>query len=246
MLLLCVITVVVFSTLVKLGFWQLERGNSKQQAEAMLAQRELAQPVALTTLQLNYTYLDRDAFYGLQVSAEVKPTNLPTVLLDNQTHEGKVGYLVLQPMLVASSEHSNDNSVVLIDLGFVEGSARRSELPEFQTLTTAQTLQGKLYLKSSNQLSEQAHLELMVTDSGKDALRVQSINPQLLSRTWDVPVAEILWQPSSLQSWPQPMVWKPFPLASAKHFGYSVQWFAMALVFLSLMIGIAFKYIKRS
>jgi cytochrome oxidase assembly protein ShyY1 len=236
---LLLLTLGLFLLLVKLGMWQLDRGQQKQRLEQQLYDRSLALPVPLQTVMDDTSMLNEQQYYGLNISAQLSPSDKPALLLDNQTLDGKVGYLVYQPMYWRVDQHTSQ--LVLVDLGFVVAPPRREQLPYVELLTQVTDLSARLYSKSINHLSEQQSLEVFQQGS-MDLLRVQSINPGYLSSQWQQSVWPVFIQPTSLNNWSQPMVWKPFPMSSQKHFGYAVQWFAMAGVFMGLMVWVGWQF----
>ncbi|MDW1538097.1 SURF1 family protein, partial [Vibrio sp. Y159] len=52
--------------------------------------------------------------------------------------------------------------------------------------------------------------------------------------------------PDNLENWAYPFPWNPLPLTSAKHFGYSVQWFVMAGVCLLLTMVVCIRWFRKA
>lgn len=225
------LTVAVFSLLVKLGFWQLERGEEKQVLEqSILARADL--PYQDMSIVLNNNDWRDESVIGVKVKAQVNPKSLPVILLDNQTYNSKVGYLAYQVVSVSEEQ----NILALMEIGFVEGTRTRSELPVVQELEEPTFVTGRLYRKSMNPLS----FELM-PEAG-DSVRVQNLNISQLNELMNVELMPAVIQPDNLPQWPYEFPWNPLPLTSAKHFGYSFQWFAMAGVFLLLTVAIFIRW----
>lgn len=219
------LTVVVFSLLVKLGFWQLERGQEKQALEQAILAREDSAYQALGEV-LEENDWREGSILGKKVEANVVPQAFPVILLDNQTHQGNVGYLAFQ--IVSMSDESG--TYALLELGFVEGIADRSILPTVTTLEVSTFISGRLYRKSANPLSSELMPEV------GDAIRVQNLNIVQLNQLLNIELMPAVLQPDNLKNWPYDFPWNPLPLNSAKHFGYSIQWFSMAGVFLLLTL----------
>ncbi len=142
------LTVVVFSLLVKLGFWQLERGQEKQALEQAILARADAPYQSLTSVLDNNDWRE-ESVIGVKVQTEAKPEPLPVVLLDNQTFQGKVGYLAYQVVSVGQ----DPITLALLELGFVEGRRTRDSLPTVTMLKSPTNVTGRLYRKSMNPLS---------------------------------------------------------------------------------------------
>lgn len=227
------LTVAVFSLLVKLGFWQLERGEEKQALEQTILSRS-DQPYQAMHVVLDNNDWREESVIGVKVEAQVTPEPLPVILLDNQTYNGKVGYLAYQVVSVSQQQ----NILALMELGFVEGERSRSELPVVKELETPAMVTGRLYRKSMNPLSSELMPEL------GDAIRVQNLNISQLNEMMNVELMPAVVQPDNLENWPYEFPWNPLPLTSAKHFGYSVQWFVMAGVFLLLTVVVFIRWLR--
>lgn len=228
------LTVVVFSLLVKLGFWQLERGQEKQTLEqAILARADSAYQALGEVLEENDWR--EGSILGKKVEANVVPQAFPVILLDNQTHQGNVGYLAFQ--IVSMSDESG--TYALLELGFVEGIADRSVLPTVTTLEVSSFITGRLYRKSANPLSSELMPEV------GDAIRVQNLNIVQLNQLLNIELMPAVLQPDNLKNWPYDFPWNPLPLNSAKHFGYSIQWFSMAGVFLLLTLIVFVRWQRK-
>ncbi|MCF7453963.1 SURF1 family protein [Vibrio sp. A1-1] len=228
------LTVVVFSLLVKLGFWQLERGQEKQALEqAILARADSAYQTLGEVLEENDWR--EGSILGKKVEANVVPQAFPVILLDNQTHQGNVGYLAFQ--IVSMSDESG--TYALLELGFVEGIADRSILPTVTTLEVSTFISGRMYRKSANPLSSELMPEV------GDAIRVQNLNIVQLNQLLNIELMPAVLQPDNLKNWPYDFPWNPLPLNSAKHFGYSIQWFSMAGVFLLLTLIVFVRWQRK-
>ncbi len=229
------LTVAVFSLLVKLGFWQLDRGAEKQALEESILARTDLPYQAMSTVLGNNDWREASVM-GVKVKAQIVPQPLPVILLDNQTYDGKVGYLAYQVVSVSEEQ----NILALMELGFVEGMRSRSELPVIQEIDEPTLVTGRLYRKSMNPLSSE-----LMPEAG-DSVRVQNLNISQLNELMNVELMPAVLQPDNLAQWPYEFPWNPLPLTSAKHFGYAFQWFAMAGVFLLLMIAIFVRWSKSA
>ncbi|RZR47092.1 SURF1 family protein [Vibrio vulnificus] len=227
------LTLVVFTLLVKLGLWQLSRAEEKSQLEIELQQRALQAPQPLLDV-LNVEHAAAFSVTGVRVETNVAPSALPIVLLDNQTWNGKVGYLAYQVMALMDEP----GSYLLVELGFVDGGLQRQSLPKVQGFREPLFLTGRLYQKSVNPLSDQLHLEL------SDPIRVQNMVIADLSKQLNVSLIPTLFQPDNLTHWPYPQPWQPLNMGSQKHFAYAMQWFAMALVLLLISSMIFVRYLR--
>ncbi|CAH0537671.1 hypothetical protein VMF7928_01228 [Vibrio marisflavi CECT 7928] len=228
------ITLVVFSLLVKLGLWQLSRGYEKQQLESHLAQNIAKDPVEFDSFLEAHGEEEHNAaaYTGQKVFAEFSPVSGSYVLLDNQTLNGKVGYLAYQ---LVKSERGH---YFLLERGFVAGKKIRSELPAVNWLEEPANLNGQLYQRMMNPLSNELGLELT------EPKRIQNLNLEQLSSVFGVEIVPYLFQPVE-ENWPYAQPWQPLPMSSKKHFGYSFQWFSMAVMLLVLVSWLLYRTYKN-
>lgn len=232
------LTVVAFCFLVKLGLWQLSRAEEKAQIAQSVAEHLQQGPVALSAL----SQAQRAQPTGVMVHFDYTPIAGKTVLLDNQSYQGKVGYLAIQLVDVRGvDEH------LLVERGWVEAKATRDVLPEVEWLREPGSMSARLYQKSFNPLSNELYYE-----AGNPA-RVQNINTEALAKQWAAPMATFIAQPTTWsmgattgESWPYPQPWQPISMSPEKHLGYAVQWFSMALALLLIVSLLLFRTIKRT
>lgn len=235
-----VLTVVVFSILIKLGMWQLDRAAQKSALEQQLAERQNQAAVPLSQISKRSTDSNLTGVIGI---ADVEPVPHQIVLLDNQTFNGKVGYLAYQVAMVTAP--SETPFIVLLELGFVKAPLSRNELPEIAMLRNKQTVSGRLYRRETNPISHQLHAE-----SGWPK-RIQNLNlpelAELLIMESGSPITLLPWamQVQNIENWPYPQPWKPVSMNADKHMGYAVQWFSMAGVFILIMLTICWRSIRQ-
>lgn len=269
------ITVVVFTVLVKLGLWQQSRGEEKQQLERAIADRANRDFVPLESILVSddgTTFLgtrrdlgtrnelstanelaarndldihkrsDAKNIVGTKVVVTVIPNSDQVFLLDNQTYQNRVGYLGYQLAQIQSKDASLNGKWIAIELGFIAGTSSRDKLPSVRVLPdTIKTLEGRLYSPSINPLSDQLYLE------DTFPYRIQNWSFSQLSAYTELDLIKLIIQPIQpldAKSWAYPQPWKPLPMTSQKHFGYAVQWFVMAAVFLSLCIWLWIKMLN--
>ncbi|RIH73393.1 cytochrome oxidase biogenesis protein [Vibrio splendidus] len=246
-----VLTVVSVGILIKLGLWQLDRGNEKLRYEQQLSERAQQSSRSLDTVISEWKGLRTQAqgsselpsLNGLRVDVELETPSGLVVLLDNQIHQGTVGYVIYMLGKVRLEDENNSlvaEKQLLIDLGFVAASNDRRELPQLGNITLPTNISGRLYTRSVNPLSHELGLE------NTTPKRIQNINITALSEYTGQAVLPFVFQPQSLESWPYELLWRPTAMKSEKHFGYSFQWFVMAAVLLFLMLLIGYRYLKAT
>ncbi|MCG9731644.1 SURF1 family protein [Shewanella sp. Isolate13] len=224
-------TVMVFSILVKLGFWQLERAQYKANLQQTLNLRQSAATFSFSQI---VELSKQEAVTGFKLATAVTPVSQDVFLLDNQVYQGRVGYLALQALQVDESK-----PWLLVELGFVPASLDRRQLPKITPIQNPSRLAGRVYQKQLNPMS----FDLMAEPGWPK--RVQNLNIAQLSALLKRPLANFVLQPNSVPNSDYPHPWQPIPLSSQKHQGYAVQWFSMAAVFSLIMGYLFFKKIKQ-
>ncbi|PMH03468.1 SURF1 family protein [Vibrio splendidus] len=246
-----VLTVVSVGILIKLGLWQLDRGNEKLRYEQQLSERAQQSPRSLDSVITEWKdsriqaqgASEQLSLNGLKVDVELETPSGLVVLLDNQVNQGAVGYVIYMLGEVRFKDENESlvaEKQLLIDLGFVAASNDRRELPQLGNITLPTNMSGRLYTRSVNPLSHELGLE------NTTPKRIQNINITALSEYTGQAVLPFVFQPQSLESWPYELLWRPTAMKSEKHFGYSFQWFVMAAVLLFLMLLIGYRYLKAT
>ena len=245
------LTLVSVGILIKLGLWQLDRGNEKLGYEQQLSQRATQSSRPLDTVISEWRKesvrtqqsLNPSTLNGLKADVQLVRTSGLVFLLDNQINQGTVGYVIYMLGEVRFEDEKKllvTEKQLLIDLGFVAASNDRSELPQLASITVPTKMSGRLYTRSVNPLSHELGLENTTPN------RIQNLNIAALSQYAGQEVLPFVFQPQSLDSWPYELLWRPTAMKSEKHFGYSFQWFVMAAVLLFLMLLIGFRYFKKN
>lgn len=239
-----VLTLVSVGILIKLGLWQLDRGNEKLRYEQQLSQRatQSSRPLDIVISEWReesvrtQQSLNPSTLNGLKADVQLVKTSDLMFLLDNQINQGTVGYVIY---MLGEVQTQDGRKQLLIDLGFVAASNDRRELPQIGHITLPTNMSGRLYTRSVNPLSHELGLE------NTTPKRIQNINIDALSQYTGQEVLPFIFQPQSLDSWPYEMLWRLTAMKSEKHFGYSFQWFVMAAVLLSLMLLIGYRHLKK-
>ena len=246
-----VLTVVSVGILIKLGLWQLDRGNEKLRYEQQLSERAQQSSRSLDAVISEWKdsriqaqgASEQPSLNGLKVDVDLEMPSGLVVLLDNQINQGTVGYVIYMLGEVRFKDENESlvaEKQLLIDLGFVAASNDRRELPQLGNITLPTNMSGRLYTRSVNPLSHELGLE------NTTPKRIQNINITALSEYTGQAVLPFVFQPQSLESWPYELLWRPTAMKSEKHFGYSFQWFVMAAVLLFLMLLIGYRYLKAT
>lgn len=204
-----------------LGYWQLSRAQEKK---SMISQWDSAhtQPVLtmVDLLALSNSTKKAKQYRYTPVALSTHFLNEYTILLDNKTNNGQAGYHVLTPVQV------DDNTVILVDRGWVPLGRSRSVLPTLLPIKGKIPIEGYLDFAYRNRFVEEA----IETGDIKWPLRVQQLSFQTLSALMGKTVLPMLVKldsssPYGFTMMPRQNEW----LNPARHYGYATQWFLLAL-----------------
>lgn len=211
----CLITLLAIAILVKLGLWQIDRGQEKQ---AILDQHAAAQSAGPQRLQqplIDQRQLQQDDL--VEVTGSFSAGNY--LLIDNQILAGRVGYHVVALLVVEDLRPA-----IPVNLGWVPIPGRRDILPEIDLPRGPLHIQGRVNLPAERPflLNEQQF-------STQLPQRVQYLELAPLSDTLQRELAyfSILLDESAdfgfARDWPV-VVSEPH-----RHYAYAVQWFGLAI-----------------
>lgn len=211
----CLVTLLAIVVLVKLGFWQIDRGQEKQAIIDQHAAGQSAGPQPLQQSSISRGELQQDD--RVQVSGRFVTNQY--LLIDNQTFGGRVGYHV-----VALLEVDELREAIPVNLGWIAIPGRRDILPEVELPSGALTVEGRVNLPAERPflLSEQQF-------SSDLPQRIQYLELAPLSSALEQPLPyfSILLDESAsfgfARDWPV-VIGEPH-----RHYAYAVQWFGLAI-----------------
>ncbi|WP_172972733.1 SURF1 family protein [Pseudoalteromonas sp. THAF3] len=218
------IVVLVVSTCVGLGFWQLDRAEQKQAREQLLQQWASKGCIPFTQAQ-RLINSDVDAT-GMQTAVSGRVLQ-HYWLLDNQVYQGRVGYDVLVLVMPQGASRW-----LLINLGFIVAPTTREQLPQLQ-LPTQITLDDVL-------IKEGPLGSITLAQSSPSMgwpKRVQQIDITQIANQARVPVYNFM----AYAQTPSPLVatephYQPVTMPAEKHIAYAWQWFLIALAALLIAL----------
>lgn len=192
------------SILLKLGFWQLDRAEQKQQALAKLADQEVLTLAAWREQRVKQDLHSRK----IRLTGNVKKDRV--WLLDNRMYQGQVGYSV-----ITLFEAAGVPSPLLVDWGWVKAESSREQLPE---VNLPSQITGVIGL-----IKTQDFAQLVLKDTSETGWprRIQSLQQLDLSK--GIIYADSESATGLVQAY-EPVVMLP-----EKHQAYAVQWFGLAI-----------------
>jgi len=216
------VTLTLLLALLRLGFWQLDRADEKEQLQQRIQRYRAA---AELPLQLSLVSQAESSWRDRQVRITGQFDLQHEFLLDNRTYRGRVGFQVLTPLRAQGKS-------LLVNRGWIPLGPDRNRLPVLQARSGVVTLSGRLaaigaqglllgdagYAESGwPKIIQQVDLEKMrvLTDPG--------LVPAILlldSKISDCYVCDWSGQRGGM--------------SADKHRGYAFQWFALAATLMSL------------
>ena len=221
-----VVTCIGVGVFSSLGVWQLNRADEKRQIHAAIEER-VQQPPLLYSGQ----DLDLDDVRYRRVTLRGRYLGDAQLLMDNRTHNGKVGYEVITPLAIADHE----NWVVLVNRGWVPAGRDRRVLPEVAVPEGLVSIEGRADKPRSRPViaAEKPETELAGRWTWLDLDyfgEVSGLSP--------APFVVLLapdTQGGLVRDWPD------YEAKVGMHIGYAIQWFAFAVIALGTFIGIAIR-----
>lgn len=220
-----VFTVLVFSSLVKLGLWQNSRAEEKEQRLTHIEKLTTQNAISLEEVMMMANKANNfQVINDFPVLIEGIFSQEHVFFLDNQTNKGRLGYRVYQ---IASS---NDYSV-LVNLGWVQGSLNRDYLPDIKALHGEYRFKGNIRLiELGILLQEQIFSEVTWP------LRVQQIELDKFSSLIGHELLPFVVYLDKNEDIGFEKNWQPIVMPPEKHRAYAFQWFSLSLAWLLLML----------
>ena len=210
------LTVAGCALFTSLGYWQWGRGDHRQQEWAAFERAALAPPQSVTGDRIHV--LPRHT----RVQVEGRYDEPHQFLLDNVTRDGRPGYEILTPFLLA------DGTTLLVDRGWVAFTGYRDRLPDV-ALSEAQ--RGTLSLEG--QLAE---LPVSGMASGRVPPGLDAGWPKVTSFPLSADLSAALGRPVATRVLAVGADLKPLGFEPARNYSYAIQWWSFAGLALLLFV----------
>jgi len=228
---LALLAIPLFCLFINLGMWQLHRADEKSALLKSFSQRVHQAPLKVENL------LDQKdlRFYRVQLVGTFD--NQHTFLLDNKTHNGKIGYEVYTPFNATGL-----NTPILVDRGFIQHTGSRRTLPDIPSLPDETTIVGML-----NTPPRFAALGGMIDNiSMQWPLRIEYIDVQQIGDVLHKPLLSYVLTLDPKHAAALDLQWEIVTMSPERHQGYALQWFAFAMMLLILFGALNIKRNPRT
>ncbi|WP_420599375.1 SURF1 family protein [Neptuniibacter sp.] len=210
--------------LIGLGFWQIDRAEQKQQ----LIQSWSEQQVQTRLPELSefssdqYMNLDLQGYFDRQ----------HYFLLENRFRDGNLGFEVVVPFSTVFGER------VLVNLGWIKAENNRSEKPMVSIPQSQISIQGGARL-----IRPGFTLGVLSVDQTWP-IRIQQLDATYISQLLSTEIFPIEIRVKKTVIPALSLDWPVSVMMPEKHLAYALQWFAMALALLVLIIW-NWRYMQR-
>lgn len=197
-----------------LGTWQLDRGHEKSALAERIKSAHRDAPIAMPAGAIR-----AEDVQWRRVEAHGRFEPKYAVLIDNRVLHGVAGYHVVMPLQLGAGER-----YVLVNRGWVAGTAARGQLPKIATppgmvtVVGLATVPSRRYLELSTQVAEGNVWQNLVIERYRTAVPI-AIQPVVIQQENDLG--------DGLRR-----EWAPPDLGTNTHYGYAFQWFALAATIL--------------
>lgn len=208
--------------LLRLGFWQLDRAEIKEDLLKRFSELETASTQDLSGLMQD-AEASRWHFRRAHTTGSFMSSR--QYLLDNRTHEGKAGYHVLTPLAVPGG-------TIMVNRGWVPVGNDRRVLPTLKIDELPSSVTGRLVPPPRPGL-------LLGSDGyeqGGWPRVVQAVNLERMSEQLGERLMPALLQLDPAHEACQACIWRPVGgIGPQRHRGYALQWFSLAAALVVLM-----------
>ena len=198
-----------------LGIWQIERAANKEGLLQDFNTEQESPPTRLTSQSPNWSRVFVDGVFD----------SSRQILIDNQIHNGKVGYKIFTPF------RFDENKIVLVDRGWIGQGQSRSDLPQLNILEKKSRIIATV---TSPEQGVLAGSELLTNEWPRVS---QTKAVEVIASAFKEPILDIVLvlDPGSSQITEFIQI-KPFAITPVKHYGYAMQWFTMSIVLLGMFL----------
>lgn len=229
---MAVLVALLLPLTVSLGFWQLQRADEKRGLLADHEERRALPPLMLERGWPDDDSRDEGDLRYREATFVARIDNERLFLLDNRPRRGRQGYEVHVLAQVVDSDGLPTGLGILVNRGWIGTGLDRALLPEIPPVIGPVRLEGYLYQPPSEALVFGAD----AWPPGEWPLVVQSVDLERVERRLGVELPPYTLRLSPVNVAALEADWPVVIDGPAKHIGYAVQWFAMAMVLLVLAV----------
>lgn len=234
-----VLALLVAAVCVRLGFWQLERLEQRQQRNSELQRALALPPLRLDSAGVEALLRDPERFQFRRVRARGEYATEAEVVLRGRSLDGSPGVNLLTPLRIADSRWS-----VVVNRGWAPSADALTLDPRPLDEPGVREVEGIVELFPAG-VREGRPLEHEV--GRRRFVSVQRMDPEILQRRLLTPLLPRVYiqqlpgggAPADVRRLPIPQV------SEGPHLGYAVQWFSFAAIALVGLLILALRSRRR-
>ena len=215
---------VVFCGFVKLGLWQFDRVQEKIQLQESYT--EMGESFALPIEEVSMSGLESDALtiQNLHVSLSGEFQNDKTLYLIYQAHEGNLGYAVITPFLLDSSD-----KIVFVNRGWFNANTYNELKEQIEPINGKHAIEGQIFVPTPKQAERSNDIDL---SDVQWPLEIRYLNTLELAHLF--PETFFPYEVRLDENQPGVLIrhWPTMAVDTGRNFSYSLQWFSMAIALL--------------
>lgn len=230
-------SVCLLPLLITLGFWQLDRAKEKQMILDLWETRQALPPLEFDAVSQGFLFNNTSTGESADIDQRFRKIRVTASfdadrywLLEGKTYRGQVGYQVVMPAKIDFAQSEKDQWI-LVNRGWVKGSAYRSKLPTFHTPLSSVVIDGNLVEPANALFISEADRDIDEWPSQVLEVNTEKMSKQIAHKLHSKIIQIDPESPHALTaSWPKVNV------LPEKHQAYAFQWFAMGLALFVLWL----------
>lgn len=229
------VVLVCMPVFIKLGLWQYHKATTKQAIQDQY-QASLGKQAA----QLSDYLTAPEALQFQQVQVTGHYETQYQLLIDNQVENSQAGFHVVTPFKIKGTER-----YVLVNRGWIAGSADHQAVPVFDTPTDLQQIQGMVWLPSSKIFTLEAKTDTATASDKPWILVWQHLDMNKYRQQAPIEILDVIIKlDPALKTGGFVRNWQMPPSKIMTNLGYAYQWFGFAFATLAIYLYTSVKRIQ--
>ncbi len=220
------ILILLLMFLLHLGNWQLHRAKQKEQLLHQYQTMQALNPTTWTSSNKNPQPFQPLIIHGKALDK--------FFYLDNQFYQHQIGFDVFIPVLL------DDDSIVMVDEGWLKANPQRNELPR-PYLLPSNSWQGQVYYPAKSSIK----LGKMVDNQQGQIYVIESVDFVELQKILKHPVHPWVLRLAPEAQGMYKRDWQVVNLLPNRHRAYALQWYTMAFVVGIIFLWRIIKHAKK-
>jgi surfeit locus 1 family protein len=230
------IVLICIPLFIKLGLWQYNKAALRQSIQDQYQISLGKQTANLTDFMTNPQTLQ---FQQVRVLGQYETQY--QFLIDNQVENSLAGFHVITPFKI-----ENTQTYVLVNRGWVAGSANHQTIPDIETQEGKQEIKGMVWLPSDKIFTLEAKADTSKLDATKWEMVWQHLDMKKYQKTAPIQVLDVIIKLDPQQaSGGFVRNWQMPPSKIMTNLGYAYQWFGFAFATLAIYLYTGVSRIKE-